>query len=93
MDLTPQTVDLHIDELVLDGLDGVDPSHVDFVVQRELVRLLRDRGVPLSWQQGDESAARLNGGTFTVSSGLPTNALGAQIAQAIYTSFSGGQRQ
>lgn len=93
MDMTPAQVDLHIDELVLDGLDGLNSSYVGLVVQRELARLLSERGVPPSWQQDGESAAYLDGGTLTVSSGLPANALGARMAQAIYTSFSGGQRQ
>ncbi|MDX1546710.1 MAG: hypothetical protein R3247_06970 [Rhodothermales bacterium] len=89
MDLTPTQIDLRIDELVLDGLDGVNASHVGAVVQRELARLLTAHGVPPAWRQ-DGGAPRVDAGSITLAPGAPADAVGAQVARAVYGSMTGG---
>ena len=81
--MTPKALDLHIEELVLDGLDGVNQAYVGVVVERELGRLFAERGLPPSLAQGG-TVASLDGGTFNTVPGAPTDAVGAQIAQAVY---------
>lgn len=83
MDLTPARIDLRIDTLVLDGLDGVDAAAVGTAVRRELARLLSEGGVPPAWQQGG-TAARLDGGAVTVAPGTPSGEVGARIARTLY---------
>ena len=77
------SLDLRIEEMVLDGLAGVDRAEIGLVVQRELTRLFAEEGVPPWLARGGEVAG-LDGGEFSVEPGMGTLAIGAQIARAIY---------
>ena len=57
-------------------------------MERELTRLLADRGVPQSLAQGGEVAS-VDGGAFEVAPGSRAEVVGAQVAKAVY----GGLRQ
>lgn len=78
-------VELTIDELVLDGMAGLDGPAVARAVQTELARLLADRGLP-----GDSPRPRrvewVSGGTVPDAVGGPAarGARIARIARAIY---------
>jgi hypothetical protein len=85
----PRTVRVDIGELVLDGFGrGVDPERVSAAFQKELARLLRDRGVPL--------AADGAGRTLDAVAGLPplpatasARRLGQELARAVHAGLSG----
>jgi hypothetical protein len=81
----PATIELHIEELVLHGFAPGDRYRIGEAVQRELVRLLSEQGVPLSLGQ-DGEIARLDGGTFKVTSSKPET-VGTQVAQAVHGSL------
>ncbi len=87
MDMTPQNIDLHIQELVLYGFDNPDSYYVRSAVERELARLFSERGVPSYLTRGRQ-VARLSGATFDVASGSEVDAIGSQVAQALYRGFS-----
>lgn len=80
-------IQLHIDELVLEGFDPVDRHRIADAVERELATVLADgRTHPrLARQLALEPA---NAGTFTVKNTNAT-ALGRQIARAVCASVFG----
>lgn len=86
--MIPENIELHIEELVLHGFAPSDRYLIGAAVERELVRLFAERGMPPSLSQGGE-IRRLNGGAFEVRQGAKPETVGVQVAQAIYGGFSG----
>lgn len=88
--MTPN-LDIHIEELVLQGFDGpgqaTDRAHIGATVQSELARLFAERGMPPSLNRGGQML-QLDGGTFDLAPGSGAEAIGGQIAQALYRGFS-----
>lgn len=81
-------IDLHIEELVLDGFAPGDRHRIGAAVERELSRLLTERGVPASWAGGGEVPS-LDGGTFEAKPGARPERVGAQIAGAVFRGMKG----
>ena len=81
--MTTQNIELHIQELILHGFSPGDRYRIGEAIQRELSRLLTERGVPPSLSHGDE-IAHLDGGSFNVASGSKAEAIGRQVAQSVY---------
>lgn len=77
-------VELHIEELVLEGFERVDRARLEGVVRHELACLLVEQGVPARLRHG---AVSLDGGAFTAQPGLDAATLGARIARAVYDGF------
>jgi hypothetical protein len=73
---------------VLHGLSPGDRHRIGEAVEQELTRLLADRGVPQSLERGGEIAS-VDGGAIEVATGSRAEAIGAQVARAVY----GGLRQ
>jgi hypothetical protein len=80
------SVQLHIEELWLDGFAPRDHYDLGNVIERELMRLCTEWGMPASLTSGGE-IARLDAGAFDVTPGSTTSDIGAQVAQAIYFMF------
>ena len=76
-------VDLHIDELVLDGFDPGDRYRIGAAVEAELARLFAERGVSPSLARGGELSS-LDGGSFDVAPGTGPEGIGGQVAQAVH---------
>ena len=66
--MKPKNIELNIEELVLHGFSLGDRHHIGEAVERELTRLLADRGVPQSLERGWE-VANMDGGAFEVAQG------------------------
>jgi len=81
--MMPKNVELHIEELVLRGFAPGDRYRIGEAVERELTRLLADRGVPQSLAEVGEIAS-VDGGAFEVAPGSRAEAVGAQVAKAVY---------
>jgi hypothetical protein len=81
--MKPQNVELHIEELVLRGFAPGDRYRIGDAMERELARLLAERGTPPSLARGS-GIERLDGGAFEVAHGSKSEAVGVQVAQAIY---------
>lgn len=79
----PQSIELHIEELVLHGFAPGDRHLVGDAVQRELARSLTEEGVPSSLMQ-DIEIARLDGGAFQVAPSSRPQSIGRQVARSIY---------
>lgn len=76
-------VELHIEDLLLQGFEPWHRYRIAWAVERELGRLLGEDGVPASLA-GARRVARLDGGAFEVVAGAAPEAIGAQVARAVY---------
>jgi hypothetical protein len=83
----PSVVELHIGELVLDGFPLTNQAQLEAVVQQELARLFAERGMPAGLASSGDVAS-LEGGEFHVVPESGAQAIGAQIAQAVYGGLS-----
>ncbi len=76
-------VELHIERLVLHGIDPRDRRRVGAALQQELTRLLSEQGIPAGWRQGMAlDQLKVDGRAVTLRG--TAEAMGVQIAQAIY---------
>jgi hypothetical protein len=78
-----QKVELHIDELVLEGFSAGDRYRIGEALERELTRLFEERGVPGLLTSGKE-IDRINGGSFEAAPGARAERVGTQVAGAVY---------
>ena len=76
-----RAVEIHIDELVLQGFGSRDRYQVADAVEREMVRLLSEEGLPVSLAQS-QTIVRLDAGSFRLEPSAPV--AGRQLASAIY---------
>ena len=76
-------VDLHIEELVLEGFASVDRHRIGAAIERELARLLTERGLPPGLAQNAE-VPRLDGGSFEMNRNATPEGVGGQVAGAVY---------
>ena len=81
--MTPKSIELHIEELVLHGFSPGDRYRIAEGVEQELSRLFADRGVPESLAEGGEIVS-VDGAAFEVAPRSRAEAVGAQVAQAVY---------
>ncbi|MFH8568865.1 hypothetical protein [Streptomyces sp. NPDC017993] len=82
----PRTFRIDIGELVLDGFDaGVDPARVSASFERELARLVHERGVPLA---ADGSPVSLDG--LAGLPPLPRTTSPARLGEALARSVHAG---
>jgi len=81
--IPPQAFEVHIEELILHGFSGGDRYRIAEGVEREITRLLLDRGLP-SGLAKDADIQRLDAGSFHVGSETQTEAVGVRVAQLVY---------
>ncbi len=79
-------IEVHIEELVLNGFESGDRYAVADAVQHELARLLTAQGMS-SESSGDYNT--IDAGAFEVRDGDGGASVGAQVAQAVYQGLSG----
>lgn len=82
-----RAVDLQIEELVLHGFASGNRYPIGEAVKLELQRLFTERGVSPSLVQRSE-IERVNAGVFEVKPGSRDEAIGVQVAQAVYGGLS-----
>jgi hypothetical protein len=83
-------IDLHIEELVLHGFPPGRRYQIAEALQAELTRLLTVHGVPDRMGTGSEIAS-VDAGSIQMSPGHRPAAIGAHVAQSVYSSLSGLQ--
>ena len=89
--MKPKRVDVHIEELVVNGVEGIDAAdapHLSGSVKRELERLITERGVP-SQLRREGQTARIDGGELPVTGSGEATSLGAHIARKVYGGSNG----
>ena len=72
-------VELHIDELILEGVPGYQREQVAAAIQQALTALVAEHGLPPDWQPGASLAAL----TQQIQFGSRPEAIGQQVALAI----------
>lgn len=84
-------VRLRIEDLVLEGFSPAEGARIGAAVERELERLIAERGLP----EGMSGAAipRIDGGSFRVSAGSRPESAGREIAARLYDSFGAASAQ
>ena len=75
-------LDLHIGELVLHGVDPGDRERLAADIERELVRLLDQGGLPAALASG--GSLHLEGAALSLPAGSPPAELGAAIAHEVH---------
>jgi len=80
------SIELHIDELVLDGFASGDRYVIGDAIEQELARLLGQRSVPMSLRS-ENATDEIKGQTFIAPHNAKPHAMGRRIARAIYQGF------
>lgn len=75
-------VELHIEELILHGFAPEDRYRIGEAVEKELANLLAERGMPVL--ENGLKIAGLNVGDISIVKGARPEAIGAQVARAVY---------
>jgi hypothetical protein len=79
--MTVRRTELCIDELVLEGVRRADAHRVGAALERELARLMRERGAPAPRAAATAGAAPAE---VQLRNGEPPGALGTRLAGAIF---------
>ena len=80
------SVELHIEELVLDGFAPGERYAIGDAVEREVARLLREQGIPISLRS-ENATDKIIGPSFNAPRNASALTTGRQIAQAVYQGF------
>ena len=81
-------IELHLEELVLDGFATTDRYRISAALQAEMSRLFTERGVPASLAHGG-SIAMLRAEGLDVSPSASADRIGKQVARALYERLAG----
>lgn len=81
--MKPKSIELHIEELVLEGFEQVDRHGIAEAVEQELTRLFTEKGIPPSLADGGK-INRLDGGAFQIEPDSRPETIGTRVAQAVY---------
>jgi len=82
-DRSRPSVELHIEELVLDGFEPAHRHTIGDAIERELARLFTGQGAPARITQGSE-IAHLDARSLEVTLGSNPETIGLLLAKAIY---------
>lgn len=83
----PYPVRLHIDDLIIDGAIVGDRQRIARAIERELERLITERGVPAALSESG-AMPRLDGGQFELTPGAGPDRIGRQVARSVYRGLS-----
>jgi hypothetical protein len=83
-----RAIELHIDELVLHGFAHGDRHRIAEGLERELTRLLTERGVPLTAAHNAE-IANMDAGKFETHADSNADDIGARVARAVFGGLGG----
>lgn len=82
----PRAVELHIEQLRLEGVTPGDRERIGAAMQLELARLLARDGIPQGWTQ-DRPVEQVDGGAIRIPPQMGAGTLGVQLARAAYRGF------
>ncbi len=78
--MRPKNIEVHIEELVLEGFKSGDENRIAGAVEHELTRQLAENGIPHSLTDIDH----FDGGDFQAYAGSGQELIGRRVARAIY---------
>jgi hypothetical protein len=76
-------IEVHIEELVLHGVDARDRHRVADAMQQELLRMFAGAPLPPGLER-PAARPRVDGGSFAAPAGRDVRALGEGIARAVH---------
>jgi len=79
----PLPVELHIDQLVLDGFSEVDRAELGGAIQTEFARVLAQRGFPRKARE-EQSLAQLDAGAVPETASSDAGSIAAHLVRSIY---------
>ncbi len=85
MGMMQANVELHIDRLVLYDVDVAQRGRVATAIEQALTQLFAERGAPAGW---NAETLAIDASVIHVSADAKADAIGAQVAQAIYNQFA-----
>jgi hypothetical protein len=80
-------LELHIEELILHHVPPHQQDLIGAAIEQELTRLFSEQGVPPTLAKGGQMG-QIDGGAFNVAPNATADAIGSQVAQAIYGGIS-----
>lgn len=83
-------IELQIDELILHGFAPDERYRIGAAIERELTRLLAERGLSLGIETDGLDLGRVDGGDFAVPHDASGQAIGTQVARAVFDSLAAG---
>jgi len=86
--MKPHTTNVHIEQLVLDGLQNVDSVRFGSLVSSELSHLLSDRPVSGELQQSG-GVEVVDGGRISIGARTTDSSLAGAVAKAIHRGMTG----
>jgi hypothetical protein len=78
-----QTIELHIEELVLHGFENYNAQHIGEAVQCEISRLLQEQGLPSALAHTID-VEHLNAGRFSMQPESKAKSIGSNIGYSVY---------
>ncbi len=84
--MKPETIELTIDELTLEGIEPRLQKKAVDAMQKELTRLLSQKGVPPALSLAG-TVPNLNAKNLKISPGASPEKIGAQLAYSLYQSL------
>jgi hypothetical protein len=84
----PAPVELHIEELVLDGFPNFDRFQIGDAVEQEIARLFAGKR-PAGFPRQGAGMGRIDGGAFQVAPGSKERDIGIQVARSVFQSLRG----
>lgn len=85
-----QSIEIHIDELILHGFPLHQRHQIAEMIQAELQHLLTTNGIPEGLANGGSSHF-LDAGSFDVQPTAKPGSIGKSIAGSVYNRFSNGK--
>jgi hypothetical protein len=89
---SPTAIELHIEELVLHGFSVNDRFRIGDAVERELSRLIKERGLK-GLTNEHLNIERLDARAFQAAPGARPQSIGIQLAQAVHWQISSMQKR
>jgi SpoVK/Ycf46/Vps4 family AAA+-type ATPase len=76
-------IELHIDELVLDGFENYNAHQIGSAIEQEITRLLQEQGLPAGFYSNID-VEHLNAGKFSMQPEAKAGSVGNNIAHSVY---------
>ncbi len=89
--MSAANLELTIDKLILHDVPAGQRQRIAAAVEAALARLFDEQGIPAALSSGAALSA-LDVGPIDVAAGAGADAIGAQVAQSIYSSLAGTGR-
>lgn len=80
-------IEMHVEELALEGFSPVDRYRIGEALQKELTRLLEERGMP-GFLLSSRRIESIKGGSFEVAPNARADRIGSQVARTVYSGLN-----